>query len=135
MQVLPVLSRRKSCPTLEENPETDFKDKGKQSRSLPHLLGELNLVSSRDGNCDHEPNLWDGRAGCAIRAQPSAADRCDLYPEFLKTSLSGVVLLHLENPQDVKTYRIIDLNPAAAEITGSTPEALLAGHSLISLNF
>jgi len=37
----------------------------------------------------------------------------------------GLVLLHLENPRDVKTYRIIDLNPAAAAITGSTLENLL----------
>jgi PAS domain S-box-containing protein len=47
------------------------------------------------------------------------------YPEFLKNLPFGVVLLHFEDPQDVKTYRIIDLNPAAAEITGSTPENLL----------
>jgi PAS domain S-box-containing protein len=49
----------------------------------------------------------------------------DLYPEFLKNLPFGIVLLHLENPQDLKTYRIIDLNSAAAEITGSTPEDLL----------
>jgi PAS domain S-box-containing protein len=48
-----------------------------------------------------------------------------LYPEILKNLPFGVVLLHLKNPQDVKTYRIIDLNPAAAQITGSTPENLL----------
>jgi len=64
----------------------------------------------------------------------SAADRCSIFIRSSENLPFGVVLLHLENPQDVKTYRIIDLNPAAAEITGSTPEALLAGHSLISLN-
>jgi PAS domain S-box-containing protein len=48
-----------------------------------------------------------------------------LYPEFLKNLPFGIVLLHLDDPRDVKTYRIIDLNPAAAEITGYTPEELL----------
>jgi PAS domain S-box-containing protein len=35
-----------------------------------------------------------------------------------------VVVLHLEKPQDVKSFRIIDLNPAAAHITGATEEGL-----------
>ena len=70
-------------------------------------------------------------AADSAHCQPSRSV-LDLYPEFLKNLPFGVVLLHLENPQDIKTYRIIDLNPAAAEITGATPEDLLAGHSLIS---
>jgi PAS domain S-box-containing protein len=49
----------------------------------------------------------------------------DLYPELLKNLPFGVVLLRFENPQDIRTYRIIDLNPAAAEITGATLEDLL----------
>ncbi len=69
-------------------------------------------------------------SGMVARASDPAHSRpsrsvLDLYPEFLKTLPLGVVLLHLENPQDVKTYRIIDLNPAAAEITGSAAEDLL----------
>jgi|SRR6202165_539608 PAS domain S-box-containing protein len=59
-----------------------------------------------------------------VRSEPSASAP-HLYPELLKSLPFGVILLHLENPQDVKTYRIIDLNPAAAQITGSTPEDLL----------
>jgi len=55
----------------------------------------------------------------------SGASVLHLYPEFLKTLPFGMVLLHLDNPQDVKTCRIIDLNLAAAEITGSTVEGLL----------
>jgi PAS domain S-box-containing protein len=63
----------------------------------------------------------------AIEPEPSqpSAPVLHLYPEFLKNLPFGVVLLHLENPQDVKTYRIIDLNPAAAEIAGCPPEDLL----------
>src|SRR6266404_3115398 len=64
------------------------------------------------------------QAALSAHSQPGRSV-LDLYPEFLKNLPFGVVLLHLENPQDVKTYRIIDLNPAAAEITGSTPEGLL----------
>ena len=36
----------------------------------------------------------------------------------------GVVVLRLEDPADVKTFRIVDLNPAAAEIAGSAAEDL-----------
>jgi len=56
-------------------------------------------------------------------AQPTSL--LHLYSEFLKSLPFGVLLMHLENPEDVKTYRIVDLNPAAAEITGATLEDLL----------
>src|SRR5882672_10663259 len=52
------------------------------------------------------------QAAQPARSQPSASV-LHLYPEFLKSLPFGLVLLHLENPRDVKTYRIIDLNPAA----------------------
>jgi PAS domain S-box-containing protein len=48
-----------------------------------------------------------------------------LYPEILTGLPVGVVLLRLENPSDAKTFRIVDINPAAAEITRSSPELLL----------
>jgi PAS domain S-box-containing protein len=44
--------------------------------------------------------------------------------EIIRSLPLGVVVLHLENPQDVKSFRIADLNPAAAYITGSTLEDL-----------
>jgi len=47
-----------------------------------------------------------------------------LYPQIIRGLPLGVVVLHLEKPQDVKSFRIIDLNPAAAQITGATPESL-----------
>ena len=34
----------------------------------------------------------------------------------------GMLVLHLENPRDPKTFRIIDINPAAAFLTGTTLE-------------
>jgi len=48
-----------------------------------------------------------------------------LYPELLRELPVGIVLLQLEDPLDVKTFRIVDANPAAAEMTGSTTQMLL----------
>jgi PAS domain S-box-containing protein len=48
-----------------------------------------------------------------------------LYAEVLKALPLGVVLLHLEDPQDIKSLKIIDLNPAAEEITASARGDLL----------
>src|SRR6184192_4766746 len=47
-----------------------------------------------------------------------------LYPEILKGMPVGVIILHLENPRDPKTFKIIDINPAAASLTGTTLEDL-----------
>ena len=48
-----------------------------------------------------------------------------LYPELVRELPVGVVLLLLEDPSDVKTFKIVDANPAAAEMTGSTTQTLL----------
>jgi PAS domain S-box-containing protein len=48
-----------------------------------------------------------------------------LYPELVRELPVGVVLLLLEDPSDVKTFKIVDANPAAAEMTGSTTRTLL----------
>jgi len=63
------------------------------------------------------------QAAKPARTQPGEAI-LPLYPEILRGLPLGVVVLHLENPRDVKSFRIIDLNPAAAHITGSTLESL-----------
>jgi PAS domain S-box-containing protein len=47
-----------------------------------------------------------------------------LYQEILRGLPLGIVVLQLENPQDVKTFRIIEINPAATVLTGATPEDL-----------
>ena len=49
----------------------------------------------------------------------------NLYPELLSELPVGVVLLLLEDPSDVKTFRIVDANRAAAEISGSTSQTLI----------
>lgn len=47
-----------------------------------------------------------------------------LYPEIFAGLPSGVLVLRLENLQDVKSFRIVDLNPSAADILGATMENL-----------
>lgn len=48
-----------------------------------------------------------------------------LYPELLRKLPVGVVLLMLEDPLDPETFRIVDANRAAAEITRSNSPQLL----------
>jgi len=47
-----------------------------------------------------------------------------LYQEILRGLPVGIVVLHLENPRDVKSFRITDVNPAGALLTGATQEDL-----------
>src|SRR6266571_2298800 len=48
-----------------------------------------------------------------------------IYPEVLWGLPFGVLLLQFENPADAKTFKIVDANPAAAAITGTTVQMLL----------
>jgi PAS domain S-box-containing protein len=48
-----------------------------------------------------------------------------LYPELLRKLPVGVILLLLEDPSDMKTFRIVDANQTAVEITGSASQTLL----------
>ncbi len=47
-----------------------------------------------------------------------------LSPEILKGMPVGMIVLHLENPRDPRTFRIVEVNPAAAMLTGSNLEDL-----------
>jgi len=64
-----------------------------------------------------------GHAAKSALAQP-VETTLPLYLEIVRGLPLGVVILQLENPQDPGSFRIIDLNPAAASITGSTLEDL-----------
>jgi PAS domain S-box-containing protein len=68
------------------------------------------------------PEAQDASSAVSI---PNQAVLLGLYPEVLKRLPVGIVLLLLENPSDVKTFKIVDVNRAAAEITGSTIQMLL----------
>jgi PAS domain S-box-containing protein len=63
--------------------------------------------------------------GANSAAPPPDQAVLGLYPELLRKLPVGVVLLLLEDPLDAKTFRIVDANHAAGEITGSAPEALV----------
>jgi PAS domain S-box-containing protein len=47
-----------------------------------------------------------------------------LSQEVLGSLPVGIVVLHLEDPQDARTFRIVDVNHAATRLTGATLEAL-----------
>ncbi|PYT77310.1 MAG: hypothetical protein DMG40_23830 [Acidobacteria bacterium] len=63
------------------------------------------------------------QAAKAALKKPAEA-MASLYPEILKGMPVGVLILHLESPRDPRTFRIIDINPAAASLTGTTLEDL-----------
>jgi len=46
------------------------------------------------------------------------------YPEIFGGLPLGIVVLQLENPKDVRSFRIVDINPAVALLTGATLEDL-----------
>jgi signal transduction histidine kinase len=66
----------------------------------------------------------EGRGANSALPPPDQAV-LSLYPELLRKLPVGVVLLFLEDPSNVKTFRIVDANHAATEITGSTSQTLL----------
>lgn len=68
-------------------------------------------------------------SGSGAQAAKSALKKpaeaiASLYPEILKGMPVGMLVLHLEDPGDPKTFRIVDINPAAAALTGATLEDL-----------
>src|SRR5437660_1436541 len=42
-----------------------------------------------------------------------------LYSEIFSGMPVGAIVLNLENPEDPRTFRIVDLNPAVASVTGA----------------
>jgi len=58
-----------------------------------------------------------------------------LYPEALKKLPTGVLLLLLDDPADVRTFRVVDANPAAVESFGSVTLWCSARRSLTFLEF
>jgi PAS domain S-box-containing protein len=69
-------------------------------------------------------------AGLEARDADSAIPSLDqtilaLYPELVRELPIGVVLLLMEDPSNIKTFRIVDANRAAAAIIRSTTEELL----------
>jgi PAS domain S-box-containing protein len=59
----------------------------------------------------------------ALTPEPNTT--LSLYQEILRGLPLGIVVLQLENPRDVRTFRINDVNPAAALFTGAEMEDLV----------
>src|SRR5258708_20924548 len=69
-------------------------------------------------------------AGLAIQEDPSRFPTpsqavLGLYPELLRALPVGIVLLLLEDPSDAESFRIVDANRPAAEITTPNSPNLL----------
>lgn len=68
-------------------------------------------------------------SGTGAHATKSAIKRpaeaiASLSPEILKGMPVGMIVLHLENLKDPRTFKIVEINPAAAKLTGAALEDL-----------
>ena len=108
---------------LREKPALKMRD----SRGLFQVISQL-PTGIRPGEGTRRIVMTTRRtSGSGAQATKSALKKpadaiASLYPEILKGMPLGVIVLHLENPRDPKTFRIIDSNPAAALLTGATLE-------------
>lgn len=73
-----------------------------------------------------ETHTGAGRAAQAANSTVSPAKHIelDVYRDLLRALPVGVVLLRLEDPSNLKTFKIVDANAAAAEMTGTTTQKL-----------
>jgi PAS domain S-box-containing protein len=55
---------------------------------------------------------------------PTGDSALTLHSEIFSGLPVGVVVLHLENPEDPSSFRIVDVNPAVASVTGAKLEDL-----------
>lgn len=93
--------------------------------SSPKLFG-IERITGLSESVAVSPRRSSSSGGQAAGPAPARADHGlgPLYPEILRSLPFGVAVLQIENPNDAKSFRIFDLNPAAAEIAGSAPEYL-----------
>ena len=106
---------------VEEKPEVGFRYLG------PPMSGPSSIVqrwqsASRYGQGTMTTRRTTGPQGHAVESalSPSGDASLPFYLEIFSGLPMGVVVLHLENPKDVRSFRIMDLNPATASLTGST---------------
>jgi len=64
-----------------------------------------------------------GQAAKSAIKKPAEAF-ASLSPEALRGMPVGMLVLHLENLKDPRSFKIVDVNPAAASLTGATLEDL-----------
>lgn len=69
-------------------------------------------------------NSGTGAHAAKSAIKKSSEAFASLSPEILRGMPVGMLLLHLENPNDPRTFKIVEVNPAAATLTGATLEDL-----------
>jgi len=115
-----------SLADTAKNPETHFRIRATAKPVFARLPGDFNLLPVGAGVYDHEPNHWMVNASCTTRTEPAQRiGTSSLILSFLKSLPFRTGPLASGESPGRQTYRIIDLNPAAAAITGSTLENLL----------
>jgi PAS domain S-box-containing protein len=115
---------------LEEKPEAGL---GELRQPVPGLC-PIALRAKFASGMDRGTMTTHRTSGPEAHATKSALTQqtettLPLYQEILRGLPLGIVVLQLENPPDVRTFRIIDLNPAAVHLTGAIREDL-CGRSL-----
>jgi PAS domain S-box-containing protein len=65
-------------------------------------------------------NSGSGAHAARSAIKKTADAVASLSQEILKGMPVGMIVLHLENLKDPRTFKIIDINPAAAKLTGAT---------------
>jgi signal transduction histidine kinase len=74
----------------------------------------------------HGSTIEVSRTGRRSKANDSGQNAAIVppYSEIVSNLPVGVIILHVESPQDASSCRIVDINPACAELTGTTVESL-----------
>jgi signal transduction histidine kinase len=60
-----------------------------------------------------------------ISGRRKAKETIRLHADIFKNVQIGLVVLHLEGPDEAQSFRVVDINPAAAEFLGAPKERLL----------
>ena len=108
---------------LEEKPEAHFRYLG------PPASGPSSIVQRRQSASRYRQGTMTTRRTTGSQAHavksaltPSGGATLPFFSEIFSGLPVGVVILHLDNPREARSFRIMDLNPAAASLTGATLE-------------
>lgn len=122
---MPILSERIRVRRLLETPGPTMRESCSVFQWISQLsrgvragdgIGRIVMATRRNSGSGAQA----AKSALKIPAEAFAS----LYPEILEAMPVGVIVLHLENPRDPKTFKIIDINPAAASLTGAKLEDL-----------
>ena len=119
-----------TCPSacdlaceLEGMPEADSGNDTNPFRVFARLPSRTDSLQGMDRGTmtTHRTSGPEAHAAKSALAQQRETT-LSLYQEILRGLPVGIVVLQLESPNDLKAFRIIDVNPAAALLTGAALE-------------